>query len=463
MNYPLVPLTNYGRFRAFIYRTLKKPYLVIALIAYCFVGLLILAYLASPPQYASDMELVLPGTGNSSSVSLDDVGQVVSQTSAPFASGGFNPRVNYKEMLSSRGVRQRAAKSLELSPEEFGQAKIKLTEQTSILLVSINAGSEDLANKKAWALYESLQTELDKLREDEVKRRDKSIQKVLDQYRARMNEKRLAIVEFQQRSVLVSVEQLTQLITTLSGMNERQLYVRSEVSRLDTYINQLSKNLGVSPGTAGQAFILQSDVEFRAYLTELNVTTTHLTEFGAVWGENHPQVLAQQKRLSNTKAAIRQRSEEILGFNSNQLFDGLNLELNPKRAQLFADLIDAFANKEGQVSLRSELERAIAQVSDQVKVFSRESIELERIQREFNMAEAVFTSAAANLEASKADVFASYPVLQMLTIPSYPTVQSSPKPLIAAVVAFVGFFMITFGLVVLWQRNNIIQILLKKD
>jgi len=111
----------------------------------------------------------------------------------------------------------------------------------------------------------------------------------------------------------------------------------------------------------------------------------------------------------------------------------------------------------------NDLGRSVDHLSDQLKVYSREIVELERLQREFNMAVAIFTSAAARLEASKADIFASYPVLQMLTSPSYPTKQSSPRNIIAFTAAISGFLFITFGLFILWQRNNLIQILLKKS
>jgi len=463
MKYPIVPLTKVGLLRAKIYSTLKRPYLVIAVVSYLFIALLVLIYLNKAPSYTSDMEMVLPGTGSSNSVTLDDVGQVVSQTNIPFAGGGFNPRVNYKEMLSSRGVRVRAAKALNLSLVELGNPKIKLTEQTSIISLSISGSSKELAQAKAFALYESLQNELSSLRADEVLRRDNSIKQVLDQYRERMNITRNAIVDFQQRSIVVSTEQMNQLVNTLSGVKERQLYVKAEEQQLQQYINQLSDDLGVSPKLAGQAFIMQSDVEFRAYLTELKESITQLTEYSSRWGVNHPKVKAQQKRLNFTRVAINQRSSQMFGVNSSEIFNSLNLDLNPKRSELFAELIDAYANKKGHTSMFNELGRSINHLSDQLKIYSREMVELERLQREFNMAEAIFTSAAARLEASKSDIFASYPVLQMLTSPSYPMKQSSPKKVIAFIAAISGFLFITLGLFILWQRNNLIQILLKKN
>jgi uncharacterized protein involved in exopolysaccharide biosynthesis len=462
MKYPIITLTKFGLIRAKIYTILKRPYLVVGIASYLVVGLLILLYLDKTPSFTSDMEMVLPGTGSSNSVSLDNVGQIVSQTSTPFSGGGFNPRVNYKEMLSSRGVRARAAKKLHISLQELGKPRIKLTEQTSIISLSMNANNQGIAQAKTLALYEALQDELSNLRADEVLRRDKSINHVLDQYRERMNITRNAIVDFQQRSIVVSTDQMDQLVRTLSGVKEKRLYVKAEAKQLQEYIYQLSEELGVSPKLAGQAFSLQSDVEFRAYITELKESITQLTEYSSRWGVNHPKVKAQQKRLNFTRIAINERSSEMYGVNSSEIFNSLNLDLNPKRSELFADLIDAYAKQKGQDSMFSDLGRSIEHLSDQLKIYSREIVELERLQREFNMAEAIFTSAAARLEASKADIFASYPVLQMLTTPSYPSKQSSPKNIIAFIGAVAGFIFITVGLLILSQRKKLINVLLKK-
>jgi uncharacterized protein involved in exopolysaccharide biosynthesis len=463
MKYPMITLSKFGLFRANIYQVLKKPYLVTALAAYTVVILLVIMYLAKAPVYTSNMELVLPGTGNSSSVSLNDIGEIVSQTNTPFSGGGFNPRINYKEMLSSRPVIERAAASLQITAKDFGEAKIKLAEQTSIIALTVDGSGKDLAQAKALALYHSLQQELDNLRADEVFRRDQSIKNVLGQYQERMNITRGAIVDFQQRSLLVSSQQMEQLILTLSGVKERKLYARADAKKLQEYINQLSEELGVSPKLAGQAFALQSDVEFRTYLSELEASLAMLTEYSSRWGINHPKVIAQQKRLDFTRIAIDTRSRELYGVNSSAIFTSLNLDLTPKRSQLFADLIEAYANYKGQTSMLSELERSTEHLSDQLKIYSREVIELEKLEREFNMAEAIFTSAAARLEASKADIFASYPVIQLLASPSYPVDHSSPKNAIAFIAALAGFIFITFGLFLIWQRNQLIGLLLKKS
>ena len=157
IQYPIAISTPSDRFRATIYRFIKWPYLTLTLAGYLLIALIVFLYLGKAPVYKSELELVLPGTGTSSSVSIDNVGQVVSTTSAPFSGSGYNPRVNYKEMLLSRGVLELAREKMLLSELGYGLPKVELTAQTSILTVSIIGSSAKQANAKAWALYQSLQ------------------------------------------------------------------------------------------------------------------------------------------------------------------------------------------------------------------------------------------------------------------------------------------------------------------
>lgn len=462
-NRQLKVIDNYDKFRGQIYLWLRKPYLVAALCGYAFVILLVSFYLSLPQKFKSDMDLVLPGTGASSNVSLDEVGQVISQTSTPFGGGGFNPRVNYKEMLSSRGVLQRAANKVNLSLEQFGEAKVKLTEQTSILEISMTGATPDQAQQKAWELYYSLQEELDQLRADEVNRRDESIKRVLEQYRIRLNTARANIVDFQQRSLLVTADQLDQLVATHSQKRAQYLDVSTQIADLTRYVSQLSIDIGVSPVLAGKALKLQSDAEYKGYIAEMDNSSSRLSEFRSRWGANHPKVVAETLRFEQSKKELLKRSTYLIGGHANDLFGALSLDATPKRAQLFSDLISAYAKQQGLEAKKQELNRVVLHMADQLKVYTREFAELDRLQREFDLAEAVFTSAAARLEAGKADVFASYPVVQLLTSPSQPVLAVSPKPAIAIAAAIAGILFISLGVVVIWQRHTLINLLLKKS
>ena len=455
--------TGYDTFRGRVYQVLRRPYFVTGLFSYAMILLLVLFYINRAPTFKSEFDLVLPGSGASSKVSLNNVGQVVSQTDTPFSNGSFSPRVNYKEMLVSRGVIETASKKTKLEPVQFGEPKIKLTEQTSILSIVVKGDSPEQAQEKAWALYQAFQFELDVLRADEASKRDDSIKNVLQQYRVSMNNTRSAIVDFQQRSIIVSPEQFKQLVSAHSATRSKLYDVRSQAVEVQEFVVQLSLDLGVSPRLASDALVLQSDAEYKGYISELDQSSAQLTEYRSRWGTKHPKVVAQTLRFEHAKTALFHRSKELIGHTNNELLQNFTLDTNPKRAQLFADLISSFAKEQSLKAKQQELERTVLHLSDQLKVYSRETAELDRLQHEFDMAEAVFTSAAAKLEANKADVFASYPVIQMLATPSLELLPTSPNVAIGIVGGIAGALFISFGLIVVWQRAALINYLLKKS
>ncbi|BFT31323.1 hypothetical protein D210916BOD24_24990 [Alteromonas sp. D210916BOD_24] len=463
MSTALVVQGSWGRFRSHVYRITKKPYLVIILCSYVFISLLVFAYIVSPSKYTSNMELVLPGTGNSSNVSLNDVGQVVSQTATPFGTRGFNPRVNYKVMLSSRRVLKTAAEKLSMSLQEFGEPKVTLTEQTSILEVTITANNREVAAKKLDALYLSLQEELDALRADEVAKRDESIKNVLADYRQKTNLTRNKILDFQERSFLVSPDQMVQLTATLATVREKYIYVQSELEEMNDFIRQMSLDLGVTSSMAARALTLQSDPEFLGYYEELRQSAATMSDYLSKWGKQHPKVITALKRTEAAREKLYARGVIITGTQSAEQFIALNLQNNPRRAELFAEFVEAQAQRKGLAARRDELRLAIEQMEGRLKVYAREVAELERLQREFDMADAVFTSAAARLEANKSDVFASYPVIQMLTEPAIPQDPSSPKKGLAIAGGIMGGLFLTIGWIVVWKREKLLSALLKRE
>lgn len=440
----------------------RSPYLVIGGISYLLVIIMVILYMQKEPVFSSNMALVLPGSGSSTSFQLEQVGQANTQTKSPFAGASFNPRVNYKEMLKSREVVEMAAREVFMTAEAFGLPKIKLTEQTSIIQVDATANNGRLAKQKAWALYQALQIHLDTLRADEALRRDESITKVLDQYRVRLNQTRNALIDFQQRALLVDQQQMTELMTTLSDMKSQSLFARAELQQKKQYVQQLSFDLGVSPSMAGKAFALQTDTQFRGHLRELDESAQEFSEFRSKWGLNHPKVKASQKRVLYAQNAAFDRSSAVLGDVIAKQLQSVNLEASPDRAQLFSDLVNSFAELHGQEARLETLNTEQERLDNQLRVYTRESKELERLQREHELAQAVFTSAAARLESGKSDVFASYPVVQLLTAPNEPIQRKSPNIKIAILSLVAGFLFITTAILIIWQRAYLVRKLLAK-
>lgn len=448
--------------RARRHRLLRNPYIFWAAVCYSVVTLVLILYMRQAPVYSSSMALVLPGSGSSNSLHLDEVGHVSSNTSSPYSSATFNPRVNYREILKSREVIEHAATTVSLPIEVFGMPRIQLTEQTSILNVEVRAPNGTLAQAKALALYDAFQGHLDTLRKDEAKRRDESIMRVLDQYIERVNVTRRALVEFQQRSLLVSQEQLQQHTQHLSELRSQIHLAQAEEQHMRNMVAQLSYDLGVSPDLAGRAFKLQTDSQFVGHLKELDESAKQISEYASVWGRNHPKVKASETRLVKAEKAAYDRSAKILGLGHAQMLHNVNLTASPQRANLFKDLIGSYAQTQGINARVDELRLLEQRMQDELRILARESTELQRLQREHDLAEAVYTSAAAELEAGKADVFASYPVVQMMTAPNDPLQKTSPSLKIAAAGGVMGYFFITAVLIIVWQREFLLKRLLTR-
>ncbi|ATX78048.1 GumC family protein [Reinekea forsetii] len=446
-----------------LFRLRIPRYVWVALICYALIGLVVYLYLQRSPVFSSSLAVVLPGSGSSSSFSIDEVGQANQSTNTAFGNASFNPLVNYKAILTSTVVLKNSALRLGVGLDSIERPQVELRDSSSLLFVYAQGGSPTQAEQLAWALYESFQESLDALRLDETQRRDDSIRNVLDQYRQKLASTRAAIIEFQQRALLMSMAQLDQLVVTLSDLNSKRLSVKANLRSIENFVNRLSLDVGVSPSLAGQAFRLQSDAEFRGFLKELDESAGLVAQYSSRWGSQHPKVVAQKLRYDAARQALKRRSQELLGTNSSDALFAMDLQYSPQRSQLFAQLLDSAAQLSGLTAELNELDLADARLNDRLKIFTREASELERLEREHQLAEAVFMSAAARLESGKADVFSSYPAVQLLATPSLPIKAKSPDMKIALAIAALGFLCITFGLLTLWHRTFFINLLLKSE
>ncbi|WP_045857216.1 GumC family protein [Teredinibacter purpureus] len=463
MNTLPVPIDTSHYVRRAIWRLRSFRYVWVALLSILGIVGLVFFYLSRPPVYSSVLSIVLPGSGSSSSFNIDNVGAANQVTNTPFSSVAFSPLVNYKEILKSREVMSSVADRLGVRFEDVAKPRVELRERTSILFIHVPSGSPERAQEYGWAIYDSFQESLDRLRQDELFRRDNSVRAALEQYRLRLAQTRSAIVEFQQRSLLVSSDQVAQLMNTITTVNEKILSSRSLARNTEDFVRQLGIDLGVSPSLAGQAFRLQSDPEFKGYLQELDASAMKAAEYSSLWGEKHPKVVAQKARFEGAKSSLLHRSKIIVGEQAGDLLHSMNLQNSVHRADLFASLMDSYAKLQGSQAEINELSQAEAKLRDRLKVYTRESAELERLEREHSLAEAVFTSAAARLEAGKADIFASYPAVQILSVPSLPSKPKSPSKVIAMAVGVLGVVFILFGLITAWHRQYLIDLLLKNS
>ena len=407
------------------------------------------------------MSILLPGKGSNSNVKLENVGQVSSSSSSPF-SQQFNPRANYKSILESRDVAEKVKRQLNLA-EAPARPKVKLLQQTSIIELDIRSVNADHSQELAWAYFSALQERLSELREDELKRRQQSTRKALSVQLSTLNDSRSKLLSFQQQSLLLDKKMMSDHLALISDTRSKKSSLSAAIKRLEYEVDRLSKDLGISPYIAAKALNLQSDIRFNVYLEELAIINVKYNEHRAKFAKNHPEMRKVQQRYSTARANIRKRSEEIAGEFSAEILQNTNLGSSKQLASLFSKLLMDNAELEGLNAEYEQIKLNELRLQDELKILAREAAELDRLEREFQRAEAVYNSAAARLELNQSDIYASYPIVQLLAAPSMALNPISPNPMIALLAIIAALVLLNCGGVLLWQRQAIIQFLLKKN
>ena len=413
------------------------------------------------PTYTSKWSLILPGKGAGASVNLTDIGQASTMAASPYGSPSISPKVNYKELISSDAVIQAAAEKLDITAREFGEPRIKLVDQTSLIYLSINGSNPDMAQAKAHALQESLTALLNKLRNDEIQRRENGFNDMLLGFREKLQQARDTLLEFQAESEIVTIEQFKQMALTIEELHLQRANVQANLNEVRGQVSQLAENLGLSAQQAGDALILQNDQLFQTSLTDYTDARLLLTTNTSKWGENHPEVRKERARQTAAQKAMSQRLQLLLKGRHQDLIDLLRLGGDTTRNALFQDLISLDSRRRGLQEKSRELSRLIEEMEERLNVLTSNAASLDDLERDHQIAEAVFTSALARIDTGKSDIYVSYPLIQVLDAPTLPIKVTSPNPPLVIIGASAGSLFVIAGLVLMWKRKPYIQRILK--
>ncbi len=408
-------------------------------------------YVFTPPTYTSSWSLILPGSGAGTSVSLDSIGQTSTQSSG--YSPALSPKVIYKEIATSDRVIAAAAASLNMSRREFGAPRVKLIDETALMLFEIAARTPEAAKAKAEALTDAFMKQLDALRQDEIERRAASVSDTLRNYRDTLQQARQRIYDTQQKSGIVSVEQFNQIATSLETTRGKARDARAEAERLDAEQTALSDRLGVDARTASAALILAADPVFAKALSEYADADSAVSSQAQWIGPNNPVAVKERMRRDAAWQTLT-KTARAAGVDADQHLPKLVLILNSKsREELLKQLVTGEAQIDGKRRELAALEQTLADEEARLKELNGQAARLEDLKKDHLVAEAVFTSAVARLDTNRADIFASYPLVQMLANPDLPMSKSQPLLIYAIAGGVAGTIFASAAWTLAWMRQ----------
>ena len=415
----------------------------------------------TPKSYTSEMTLNLPGSVSNSSFSLDQIGQTSTSSGSPFNSASMSPKVIYKSIAESGRVLGLAAKVLEDPSGTIPKPIIQLIEETALMNFAITGPSPIIAQARCRALLVATEQQLDLLRNDEIERRSGSIRQSLVEVETNLKDARLALLNFQQKEGMVSIDQFRNIIDSSAVLRQKIGQLRADVEKAKFQNKSYSEVLGLTIADAATALQVQADPRYAALANELSSALTEDGANRAKWGVNHPKRMESATRVRAARGQIIAIATDLAGKGGMRVIEHLLLSQSKDRSDLFRTMVETEAQINGLNAQLGSLELSARNQDVTLQTQTANAAKLEDLERDHKIAEAVFSSALARVDTNRQDIYASYPLLQVVSPASLPDRPSSPKVIYAIGGGFAGTFFIVIALVLTWIRQPILRKILK--
>ncbi|NKX40313.1 hypothetical protein HGG71_02390 [Rhodobacteraceae bacterium R_SAG2] len=431
-------------------------YLAFAILGGAAIWAPITGYLRTAPlTFKSHASLILPGSGASASLNLSGIGQASSYANSAFSSNSVSPTETYKRLIGADRILAAAAETLGMSAKEFGKPRINLVDQTSLIHLEVTGSSEEDAQARGDALLAAFFKELDALRADEQNTREDSGLAAIEDYRNSVAATRSDIARLQEETGLTSSEQYDAMVETTRLLESRVQDLSATLSEKTQSVAALEATLGLPADSAAATLKVYADAQFLTLTEEVGLQAAKLSEARSLFGEGHPKVQAARAGHSAAQSAALQQAIAVTGLDEAEL-KGLDLAPAGARAELLAQLVRMDAERAGVREQHATLSARLKEDLTKQQRLAATAAKLQDLQRDFSVAEAVFATAIARTQSTKSDVYASYPLVQVLENPSLPDRPSSPNRKLAIAAGGAATFMMLLGLTLGWIRSALI-------
>ena len=437
-------------------------YLVLLVLGFViFFGLAGAYYFTTPPSYVSGFTLILPGSGAGASVNLESLGQTNTSSASAYSNPSLSPTQNYKRLIVSDRVRGAVATLLDRPARSLPSPRVRLVDQTPLIYFRVDSDNpaDVLVVAEAWLA--AFQVELDALRQEEIETRDAAYRQNLVDYERAVTTAQQSVVAFQTRHGLISIEQFGQMVADRDALDARFESALDQARSADGRSTRIAELIDLPEDVAAHIMVLRGDPSFEALRDELALAEAAIAQYGRMYGRNHPEMRRETERHAGLLEAMGLRGDALLGVEAYRSLRLSEINLDDDRAVLLRQMIDFAGQAAGARSEAVSLRDRLSDANLEIELLSVRAAELDALLRAHQVAETVFASALARMNTSRSDIFASYPLIQVLEPPAAPSGPSSPSKRIAAFAAIGGFVLYCFGVMLLWLRLPLIRALWK--
>ncbi len=414
------------------------------------------------PLYTSSWTLDLPAARSDTFIEVPGVGRANQSDSSPYNHIMVaDPRTNYKDIIDSSEVLIQAAKTVNIPASEFIPPRTEVVPNTTLIKIATTGLSPREAYQTALAVQSAFEAKVGALRKQELAQQNQSLKVALDSASDRLKSSQARLSTFKVQSGIDSGEQLRDLSVNIESLRRQRSEVMSQMQDSANQLEQLSGNLNLSSELAGDAFTLQSDALFQQYLLSYSSTSGELSSLESALSTTHPKVIDKAEESRAAYDRLMQRGQQILGRPVNEALlkqiSVSNGRTETQRGPLFSKIITLKGEQEGFKGRAAELDKQVRQLEAQMTEMSKKKSVLATLERDVQIAEAIFTSTLGKLDWTKSSFSPAYPQVTMRTKPNIPKLPSSPKVVPIFLGTLLASILVSAGLISLWLRDRRLQ------
>ncbi|MEA5450705.1 cobalamin biosynthesis protein CobQ [Leptolyngbya sp. CCNP1308] len=232
------------------------------------------------------------------------------------------------------------------------------------------------------------------------------------------------------------------LLGAISGGQQQQRQNQLSLAGLDSQIQSLQQQLGLTPGQAFTASALSADPIIAQLRSQILESETQLKLLSANLRESHPTIQDLRQNLAAYNALLAERAQEVIGGQDLAALPSVsevrqNSTLDPARAALANQLVTLSAQRAALASQQQVLSQSDGQLRQQYSSLPNKQLERNRLAQQVALNQALYDQIQAkriDAEAAEAETASSLTVAQ----PPITTLQADPPTSPIAVMAVGG-------------------------
>jgi len=223
-------------------------------------------------------------------------------------------------------------------------------------------------------------------------------------------------VDYQTGSSIISEEQFQRWMNDAEELRTNKTTISTNLAQLNDSITTSLDQLGVSKNQVQALLTLQANPAVTKTLDTLSQKLAEQASAKLLYAKAHPTRQKVDREVSSLSKSVRSMLStlpDVKQIPDMQLY-GLLAPVNTKTIQ---NLNIQLANYDGLLAQKNAASKSYVEYLQRIKESTKDAAKLADLQRAHQIAEAIFSSALAKLDTSRLDIYATYPLTQLLTQP----------------------------------------------